>query len=91
MTRGIKKRDSGVITGLRVYHNFMRPHLGLSENQTHAEAGWNVCARYKQVENPHTGSDKGTSCINFTFLYVLDDHSLGIPANIDAAQSRCTV
>jgi transposase-like protein len=38
VTRGIKKEDSGVITGLRTYHNFVRPHLGLPENQTPAEA-----------------------------------------------------
>ena len=38
VTRGIKKEDSGVITGLRTYHNFVRSHLGLPENQTPAEA-----------------------------------------------------
>lgn len=38
VTRGIKTEDSGVITGLQTYHNFVRPHLGLPDNQTPAEA-----------------------------------------------------
>ena len=38
VTRGIKREDSGIITGTQFYHNVMRPHLGLPENQTPAEA-----------------------------------------------------
>jgi len=36
--RGLKKDDSGIISGLRLYHNFVRPHLGLPDNITPAEA-----------------------------------------------------
>ena len=28
-TRGLKREDSAILTGLRLYHNFVRPHLGL--------------------------------------------------------------
>ena len=38
VTRGLKKDDSAILTGLRVYHNFVRPHQGLPNNQTPAEA-----------------------------------------------------
>ncbi len=37
-TRGIKKDDSAIISGLQAYHNCVRPHLGLPYNQTPAEA-----------------------------------------------------
>ena len=36
--RGLKKDDSSIISGLRIYHNFVRPHLGLPNNMTPAEA-----------------------------------------------------
>lgn len=36
--RGLKRDDSAILTGLRLYHNFVRPHLGLPDNQTPAEA-----------------------------------------------------
>ena len=36
--RGLKREDSAHISGLRLYHNFVRPHLGLPDNQTPAEA-----------------------------------------------------
>ena len=38
VTRGLKKDDSSIISGLRIYHNFVRPHLGLTDNMTPAEA-----------------------------------------------------
>ena len=38
MTRGLKKEDSGILTGLQICHDFIWPHLGLPENQTPAEA-----------------------------------------------------
>lgn len=31
VTRGLKREDSGIITGLRLYHNFVRSHLGLPD------------------------------------------------------------
>ena len=36
--RGLEREDSAIISGLRLYHNFVRPHLGLPDNQTPAEA-----------------------------------------------------
>ena len=38
VVRGLKKDDSAIITGLRLYHNFVRPHLGLPDNMTPTEA-----------------------------------------------------
>ena len=38
VTRGLKKDDSVIISGLRMYHNFVRQHLGLPDGQTPAEA-----------------------------------------------------
>ena len=38
VTRGLKREDSAIISGLHIYHNFLRPHLGLSEGMTPAEA-----------------------------------------------------
>lgn len=36
--RGIKREDSAIIAGLRLYHNFVRPHQGLPGHTTPAEA-----------------------------------------------------
>lgn len=36
--RGLKKEDSPILAGLRVYHNHVRPHLGLEDGQTPGEA-----------------------------------------------------
>ena len=38
VTRGLKKDDSALIAGLRLYHNHVRPHLGLENNKTPGEA-----------------------------------------------------
>ena len=32
VVRGIKKEDSTILTGLQLYHNYVRPHLGLNGN-----------------------------------------------------------
>lgn len=37
-TRGIKDDDTSIMSGLQVYHNYIRPHLGLPYGQTPAEA-----------------------------------------------------
>lgn len=36
--RGLKREDSSIISGLRLYHNFVRPHLGLPDHMTPGEA-----------------------------------------------------
>ena len=37
VARGLKTEDAAILTGLRLYHNFVRPHLGLG-GKTPAEA-----------------------------------------------------
>lgn len=37
MVRGLKEEDSHILTELQLYHNFVRPHLGLN-GETPAEA-----------------------------------------------------
>ena len=34
VTRSLKKDDSAILSRLRLYHNFVRPHLGLPDNTT---------------------------------------------------------
>ena len=36
--RGLKSEESAIITGLRLYHNFVRSHLGLKGGMTPGEA-----------------------------------------------------
>jgi hypothetical protein len=36
VVRGIKREDSPIIAGLQIYHNYVRPHMGL-DGQTPAE------------------------------------------------------
>ena len=36
--RGLDKDDSAILAGLRLYHNHVRPHLGLPDNMTPSEA-----------------------------------------------------
>ncbi len=36
--RGLKREDSPIVSGLKIYHNCVRPHLGLADGQTPAEA-----------------------------------------------------
>ena len=38
ITRGLKKDNSAIITGLRLCHNHVRPHLGLPDGMTPGEA-----------------------------------------------------
>ena len=37
-TRGLKREDSAILTGLRLYHNHVRPHQGLPGKTTPGEA-----------------------------------------------------
>jgi hypothetical protein len=34
--RGLKKKDTPVITGIKLYHNYIRPHMALN-NETPAD------------------------------------------------------
>ena len=38
VVRGLKKEDSAILTGLRLYHNHVRQHHGLPDNMTPSEA-----------------------------------------------------
>ena len=38
VVRGLKKENSAILTGLRLYHNHVRPHQGLPGNITPGEA-----------------------------------------------------
>ena len=40
--RGLKKLDSAMLTGIRIYHNFVRPHLALGGETPAERAGLNV-------------------------------------------------
>ncbi len=42
VTRGLKKDDSSILSGLRVYHNFVRPHQGLNGKTPAEMAGITV-------------------------------------------------
>ena len=35
--RSLKKDDTPILTGMQIYHNYVRPHMGL-EGKTPAEA-----------------------------------------------------
>ena len=37
VVRGIKKEDSAIIDGYQIYHNYVRPHMGL-DGKTPSEA-----------------------------------------------------
>jgi len=37
VVRGVKKEDSPLLAGLQIYHNFVRPHMGLN-GETPAES-----------------------------------------------------
>jgi putative transposase len=28
--RGLKKKDSAILTGYQIFHNYLRPHMGLN-------------------------------------------------------------
>ena len=36
--RGLKNMDSPIVKGMQLFHNFIRPHMGLPNEMTPAEA-----------------------------------------------------
>jgi putative transposase len=42
VVRGVKREDSYLITGLQVYHNYVRPHMGLDGKSPAEVAGIKV-------------------------------------------------
>jgi transposase-like protein len=49
VVRGVKKEDSPLIEGLRIYHNFVRPHMGLNGKTPADLAGIRVKGEDKWV------------------------------------------
>lgn len=47
VVRGVKKADSPLISGYRIYHNFVRPHEGLDGETPADRAGVKVEGRNK--------------------------------------------
>lgn len=39
VTRNLKKPDSPILTGLQIYHNYVRPHMGLDSKTPADMAG----------------------------------------------------
>ena len=69
-TRGLKREDSAILTGLRLYHNHVRPHQGLPGKTTPGEAAgiridgdnkWRTiiqnAAKQRDAENRRTDDD----------------------------------
>ncbi|MFI5450090.1 MAG: hypothetical protein ACHQ03_10065 [Candidatus Bathyarchaeia archaeon] len=47
VVRGVKKEDGPLITGLQIYHNFVRPHMGLNGRTPADVAGIEVLGKDK--------------------------------------------
>ena len=42
VVRGVKKEESRLLTGLQIYHNYVRPHMGLNGRTPAEVAGIKV-------------------------------------------------
>ena len=42
VVQGLKKEDSAILTGLRIYHNYVRPHRGLDGKTLGEAAGIHI-------------------------------------------------
>lgn len=61
--RGLKQTDSPILKGMQIYHNFVRPHEGLSGDTPADRAGVRVRGDNKWVtliQNTSRNSTKGT-------------------------------
>ena len=47
VTRNLKKTDSPILTGFQIYHNFVRPHMGLDGATPAEKAGIEVQGKNK--------------------------------------------
>ena len=45
--RGLKKEDSALLTGLQLYHNYVRPHQGLNGDTPADRAGIRIQGKNK--------------------------------------------
>ena len=71
VVRGLKREDSAILTGLRLYHNFMRQHLGLPNNMNPGKAagihigGDNKWKTLMQAPTKQKSTDRITSSLIF--------------------------
>ena len=47
ISKGLKKVDSPIITGIQLYHNYIRPHMSLDEDTPADRAGIKVTRNNK--------------------------------------------
>jgi hypothetical protein len=47
VVRGVKKDDSPLLTGLQIYHNYLRPHMALDGQRPSERAGITVKGKDK--------------------------------------------
>ena len=89
-TRGLKREDPAILTGLRLYHNFVRPHLGLPGNITPGEAAgiridgdnkWKTiiqnAAKQRDAESKQAGEDRQAGNGGQSYTYIRADRSHG--------------
>jgi len=58
VVRGVKKGDSPLLTGLQIYHNFIRPHMGLNGETPAEKAGIRVEGKNKWLTLIQNASEK---------------------------------
>jgi hypothetical protein len=62
VVRGAKREDSSLIAGLQIYHNYVRPHMGLAGKAPAEAAGIDVVGKDKRltlIQNASTKSKLG--------------------------------
>ena len=69
---GRKRTDSGILAGLRLYHDFLRPHRGLLDGLAPGEAAG--MAIEGQNKNPHPDSGHRKVWARFPFRLQEDPH-----------------
>ena len=57
--RGLKRKDPAILTGPQLYHNFIRPHLGLADPTTTPAEAAGILVEGRQVVYFDTGGGQG--------------------------------
>jgi putative transposase len=58
VVRGVKREDSPLIKGMQIYHNYIRPHMGLNGVTPAEKAGINIEGRDKWVTLIQNATEK---------------------------------
>lgn len=58
--RGLERKDSPIITGVQIYHNFMKPHMALNGKTPAEVAGIEVKGENKWVTLIQNASKRPT-------------------------------